>query len=69
MNPTVQNAVKSAVDSLQAPAPLSVTKAGAFQIERTGTGDVQEMVVGKARKLDPTKLDGNISGDAFDKLW
>ena len=69
MNSAIQAAINSAMNSLQDPEPVTVTKAGAMQIERTGKGDVQELMVGKQRKLDATKLDGNITLDAFDKLW
>ena len=69
MNPTVQLAVSAALKSLEEPLPLHVTPAGSQQFERQGAGDVQTLVISKRREVKSGKLDGNISGDSFDKLW
>jgi len=69
VNPTIQAAINSAVNSLQEPEPVNVTKAGHVQFERTGSGDVQSLEIQKPRTLPKDKIDGNITGDAFDRLW
>lgn len=71
MNPLVQSAINSAVQSLHQPVEpdVFVTKVGALQIERKGAGDVQELQIGKERKPEPNKLDGNISPNDFERVW
>lgn len=69
MNPTVRGILEKAVKSLQVPEPTKSIQAGSFNITRKGEGDVQEMSVGQGKVLKAEKLDGNISADAFDKLW
>ena len=57
--------------SLQEPeAAPHITPAGAFQLERKGSGDVQEVVVGLKREIPKaSQMDGNISADDFDRIW
>lgn len=69
MNSTVKSAVDAAVKSLDVPDLPNVTPAGQMQIERQGLGDVQDQSISKKREVKSDHIDGNISGDAFDRVW
>lgn len=71
MNPSFQAAVAGAIRAIQVveEPELFVTKVGPLQLERLGAGDVQELSIGKERKADPLKLDGNISANDFERAW
>lgn len=69
MHPAVATAISTAKGSLEEHAAPEVTPAGAFQIERQGSGDVQALEVVKKREVKVESLDGNITSDAFDRIW